>query len=230
MKCHVFLILLVALLFSACATPQYNYRPVSQEISRPPLNSVNTANVGDEMLNQGFYTERQAIKLSRSIRFGLFGVYTLTTGYYVKTGENASSSFYQPAPGSEGGRVQKAALADPWESVQLSKDGAKISVVTVFHLKVTEDADGVEETTYPLLSDDSFQQTLIYSGKVGDKIKVGYREFSNNAARPAFNNDVDYDLSESHIIGYKGARLEILEATNEYIKYRVLQNFNRAAN
>ena len=79
-----------------------------------------------------------------------------------------------------------------------------------------------------VLSDDSFQQTLIYSGKLGNKIKIGYREFSNNQARPAFNNDVEYDLSESAVIGYKGARLEIVGATNETIKYRVIQNCNRA--
>jgi len=44
----------------------------------------------------------------------------------------------------------------------------------------------------------------------------------------AFNNDVDYDLNESKVIGYKGARIEIIEATNELIKYRVLKNFNQA--
>ena len=33
----------------------------------------------------------------------------------------------------------------------------------------------------------SFQQTLIYSGKVGNKINIGYRETSNDIARPAFN-------------------------------------------
>ena len=69
---------------------------------------------------------------------------------------------------------------------------------------------------------------MIYSGRVGDKIKAGYREFSNNLARPAFNNDVEYDLRESSVIGYKGARIEVVEATNEHIKYKVIQNFSRA--
>jgi len=69
---------------------------------------------------------------------------------------------------------------------------------------------------------------LIYSGKVGNKINVAYREFSNNLARPAFNNTVQYDLDESNIIGYKGARIEVIEATNEYIKFKVLLNFNKA--
>ena len=44
----------------------------------------------------------------------------------------------------------------------------------------------------------------------------------------AFNNDVEYDLRESSVIGYKGARIEVVEATNEHIKYKVIQNFSRA--
>lgn len=152
----------------------------------------------------------------------------MTAGYYVKKGEDKTSDFYLPAPGRDGGQVQKAALVDPWECIQLSKTEPKIWVVTIFHAKVGNRADGVSRTKYSLVSDDSFQQTLIYSGKVGSKIRIGYREFSNSIARPAFNNDVDYDLNESRTIGYKGARLEIIEATNEYIKYRVLVNFNDA--
>jgi hypothetical protein len=228
MKCQLLLVSLCAVLLSSCATPRYNYQPVVQETSQPPIGSVNTANVGDEMLSQGSYSEQDAIRLSKSIRFGMLGEYTLTPGYYVKTGEDAQSSYYQPAQGTDGGHVQKLAIADPWESIQLTKDGTKISVVTVFHMKVSEPADGVTKTAYHIFSPDSFQQTLIYSGEVGDKIKIGYREFSNDAARPAFNNDVDYDLSQSKIIGYKGARLEILEATNDHIKYKVISNFNSA--
>ena len=47
-------------------------------------------------------------------------------------------------------------------------------------------------------------------------------------ARPAFNNNVEYDLSESPIIGYKGAKLEIIEANNQFVRYRVIENFNKA--
>jgi hypothetical protein len=211
-----------------CATPQYNYQPVAKDVSTPPLNTVTVANVGDEMLKQGKFIEREAIHLDRNIKFGLLGVYTLLPGYYVKTGEDQNSDFYLPAEGPDGGHVVKAALADPWASIQLYKGENRIGVVTVFHVHVLEQAIGVQRTTHLLLSDNSFQQTLIYSGKVGSKIKVGYREFSNNLARPAFNNDVDYDLNESTTIGYKGARVEILEATNQFVRYRVLQNFNQA--
>jgi hypothetical protein len=73
----------------------------------------------------------------------------------------------------------------------------------------------------------SFQQTLIYSGKIGDKVTLGYREFSNNLAKPAFSNDVTYDLSVSSVIGYKGARLEVISANNTEITYKVLADFRK---
>ncbi len=79
-----------------------------------------------------------------------------------------------------------------------------------------------------VLAQDSFQQTLIYNGRVGSKINIGYREFSNNTARPAFNNNVEYDLNESPNIAYKGAELAIIEATNQHIKFKLLRNFNEA--
>ena len=229
MKIYYVLLCAFGIALSGCTTPQYNYRPEVQEISRPPLHAVNVANIGDEMLSQGVYSEQEAIKLDKDIRFGLLGYYTLTPGYYVKTGEDRRSSFYRPAGGGDSGQVQKGALSDPWESIQLSKDGSKISIITIFHASVSERADGVRRTVCSVLSSDSFQQTLIYSGKVGAKVRIGYREFSNNSARPAFNNDVDYDLSQSKVIGYKGARIEIIEATNEYVKYKVISNFNKAA-
>lgn len=218
----------VSLLHHGCATPQYNYQPTATEISFPALEKEVVAQVGEEMVRQGKYIERDAINLAEPIKIGLLAGYVLGAGDYLKTGEDKDSEFYLPAPGPNGAEITKTVITDPWKSVQLMKREPKINVVTVFHAKVGTDAKGVTRVKRMLLTDDSFQQTLIYSGKLGSRIRLGYREFSNNTARPAFNNDVDYDLSESTTIGYKGARIEILEATNQYVRYRVTQNFNRA--
>ena len=43
--------------------------------------------------------------------------------------------------------------------------------------------------------------------------------------RPAFTQEVQYDLSESKIIGFKNLRLEVVRATNTEITYRLIQNF-----
>lgn len=219
----------IAFFAGGCASPVSNYRAEATEVSFPALDTEVTAQVGEEMLRQGKYYEGDGIRLSQEIKFGgLFTAYTLTPGEYAKEGEDKTSEFFQPSTGPRGGAVKKNPIADPWKSIQLMKDNSKIAVITFINAKIPEKAVGITRIKIPVLADDAFQQTLIYSGRVGTKIKIGYREFSNNNARPAFNNDVDYDLNESKIIGYKGARIEILEATNELIRYRVLQNFNRA--
>ncbi|MCP9765762.1 hypothetical protein [Lacihabitans soyangensis] len=71
----------------------------------------------------------------------------------------------------------------------------------------------------------SFKQEFIYNGKVGNSIKFIYREFSNDLARPSFTQDIQYDLNESTLVGFKGLKIEILSATNTLIKYKVLSHF-----
>ncbi len=101
---------------------------------------------------------------------------------------------------------------------------SKVCAITVFGVTTCYEGDFEIK---PLLSvkGNSYQQTLIYSGRVGNKINVSYREFSNNLARPAFNNAVEYDLSTSRVIGYKGSLLEVLNADNSSITYTLLKNF-----
>ena len=121
--------------------------------------------------------------------------------------------------------VVKAALCDPFKALLLEKNpDAEICVVTVFGALACYKGE-YERKSQPSEMGESFQQTLIYNGRIGDKINVGYREFSNSLARPAFNNDVEYDLSASRTIGYKGAQIEVIDANNNSITYRVLRNF-----
>jgi hypothetical protein len=211
-----FLSFIISVLFCGCAVPISNYTPKSQAISEPPLNSVNTISVGDIMLRQGEYTEHEALLVLQTIGAG---PYSIQPGNYLKTGEKDGVEFYYPG-GPKPGKVERPALADNWSSIIIKKgDQAKICVLTVYGTAITTCSSNknYKKITVADNQTDSFQQTLIYSGKIGNKINIAYREFSNNIARPAFNNNVEYDLSESKTIGYKGAQLEILEATNQVL-------------
>ena len=66
------------------------------------------------------------------------------------------------------------------------------------------------------------RKELIYSGKSGNTIEVSYREYRSGMAAPAFFQNVKYDLSESPIIRFQKYRIEILNATNQDIKYIIL--------
>ncbi len=228
MKKLLFVIFPMVLLIG-CATPKYNYYPRLTEISEPPLNVVVTVYVGDSMVRQGKYSEHEAIYLIKDTKVGTLGSYTFTRGYYLKKGADQNSEFYLPANGPDSGRVIEGAFSDPFQVIRIDKNSGKICGVSIFNLESCTSDTNYMKKKYPIASSDSFQQTLIYSGKVGNKINIGYREFSNDFARPAFNNDVEYDLSDSRVIGYKGCRIIVIEATNEFIKYKVIRNFNRAA-
>lgn len=72
---------------------------------------------------------------------------------------------------------------------------------------------------------DCFKKVFIYNGKAGSIIKFSYREFINDMARPAFTQELQYDLNEGKIIGFKGMRIEILNTSNIEIEYKVLSEF-----
>ena len=71
----------------------------------------------------------------------------------------------------------------------------------------------------------SFRQELIYSGRVGDTVKFLYRELKDGYLRAPFTQEVTYDLKESNVIGFKGARMKVIEATNTKIRYQVTKTF-----
>jgi len=86
-------------------------------------------------------------------------------------------------------------------------------------------AGSIKKTTKTVVSEASFKQELIYNGRLGDGLKFIYREFSGDMARPAFTQDIQYDLKTSNIIGFKNVKLEVISATNTVIKYKVISNF-----
>jgi hypothetical protein len=82
-----------------------------------------------------------------------------------------------------------------------------------------------EKAIYRAYVPDSFKKELVYNGRLENYVKIIYREYLNDWARPAFTQELQYDLNESNIIGFQGARLEIIDATNTNIRYRVLTHF-----
>ncbi len=213
------------ILTHGCASPSYNYAPKTVQISEPPVGKISMAYIGDALLTQGTISEHEAIYLNNEVKVGLISTYTFSPGFYIKTGGDHKSGYYLPSKYGDGGSVTKGLVADPFKIIEAEYNPKKLCGVSIYNAKACG-KHSFEITTQRASGANNFQQTLIYSGKIANKVNFGYREFSKDVARPAFNNDVEYDLDVSRIIGYKGARLEIIEATNELIKYRVLANFN----
>lgn len=73
-----------------------------------------------------------------------------------------------------------------------------------------------------------FRRELIYGGVAQGVVSVSYREFSDDFARPAFSQELRYDLKEGQEIGYRGARIEILRAGNTTIRFKLLKPLDEA--
>lgn len=209
-----------------CASTPMNYMPTTKQISEPEIGSVNVASLGDRLLVQGKVTQRDALYVPTTQKTGLF---TIHSGYFPKSGETAEYAYFSHSGESGAGKlVDFLGMQPPMASVlAVRKADNALCTINGLGSPVGCKSDlNFELKNWITTDGNSFQQTLLYNGKVGNKINIAYREFSSDLARPAFNNDVEYDLSESNQIGYKGAILEVLEANNQMIKYKVVKNFN----
>lgn len=72
-----------------------------------------------------------------------------------------------------------------------------------------------------------FRQEIVYQGVTGGAIRILYREYTNDFARPAYYQDISYDYQPGVTIRFKGARAEILDANREQVTYKVLGGFNK---
>ena len=74
---------------------------------------------------------------------------------------------------------------------------------------------------------EAFRRELVYEGAGGGVLKLLYREFSSDMARPAFSQEASYDLAHTGPteVTFKGARLIISAAGNTGIDYKVLSGF-----
>jgi len=72
---------------------------------------------------------------------------------------------------------------------------------------------------------DSFFVEVLYQGLSKGEVKISYREFSGGIARPAFTQDVSYEMDPdgTTTVAFRGLRIKVLKATRESITYVVKQ-------
>lgn len=220
-------------LVAACASgPTTTYVTERSAFSVPAVGTVAVATIGSELLSQGVSSEHDVLTLQDTIT--VMGGYTLSPGSYPKTGDGEGASFYGAtesegltwADGSPRGFVKLGVIAAPVTSLRYSPDTNEICVLAALTIPRCSDAGPVTFGQRTAVSADSFQQTLLYNGKIGNTLTISYREFSGGRARDAFSNEVRYDLGASDIIAYKGAQLRVIRADNTSIEYEVISNFN----
>jgi hypothetical protein len=73
---------------------------------------------------------------------------------------------------------------------------------------------------------DSFRYELLYTGIGNDSLRLSYREYLNEAAKPTAFLDVIYDFRQQPTtITFRAVQIDVLRADNSQIVYRVLKGF-----
>ena len=240
MKKLMFLIGSSLLLFS-CAVQVKPIEPKSRIYDDVPLNTVLNNEIGDRLIATGKEYYQDALKIIETPDFKfnsepypykkgdvlpLSGTTSEWFLYYIKKDSKTSNFYYK---GSEyttnyyfGIAVSKKNNSTIVPFVN-STTGALGGLVTKKITGFTTKSDIYTEND----CSDCFKQEFIFNGKVGSSLKFIYREYINDMARPAFNQDLQYDLNESNVIGFKGLRIEVIKATNTNIQYKILTSFNK---
>lgn len=211
-----------SLLLASCASTPSAPPMQYMDISNPEINTEASATLGENLLMQatGYYAE--------SITVEALDAYTAdipnTTTFYRVGSRNyfesdqADTVILNNGYGSPLSR-QKFIEYVPGENKFC------VGLLNCFNDKEASFKYNPDKTLR--IKKNSFQQVIEYNGKSGDTLRFTYREFSGDMARSAFTTDFTMDLKEGNQIGYKGAMIEVLDASNNVIKYKVLRNFNK---
>jgi hypothetical protein len=210
-------ILLLVATTAGCRTPPMPVPVSYSQRTFPEVGTQVSAGVGDRLITQGEGRTAPVVVLESDQTIGKFLV---QKGRYPQSAQNKEYATFR--------NVAMKRIADGVEQkvdlflFEKDKDAQVLCVSRASCATVAYVID--KDTTY---SSRTTQQTLLYNGKIGNRITLSYREFSDDIARPAFTNEVVYDLGESKVLGYKGARLEVLAASNTELVYKVIAGFDK---
>ena len=245
----VLIVLISALIFVGCASTVYflpansNDLTKSEKIDFPSINTLNTMGLGDTLASKGYKSYTPAIKVLEEVtienRTGVRPRHWVPKGStgklshvvtVAKTGEKISCfnlradweahwNWYNQPGTSDNNPLCKGMDGNyKWQSEYVVDDyGLGVDFVPFY--------GQIEEFTQVNLNSPTFIQEFIYNGRVDNALKFVYREFSGDYIKPAFTQEIQYDLNSSDIIGFKSLRIKIIEATNTEISYILESNF-----
>ena len=215
-------LLLLLIILTSCGVKKNVVIANSETTYTPEVNQINNTEIGITLVSKETAKKYEAIVISKEVKIKPnMLVKTLNVGEtFIKKFETEKHELYEN-------------LNDPTYGIAISKMAETPKVYstgpTGNGLKLKPSKYTIEYNTnqLPIKNDDYYKQEFIYNGKVGNGIKFIYREFVNDYARPAFTQDLQYDLSEDKIIGFRGLRLEVINASNTKIEYKVIKHFSK---
>ncbi len=246
MKTFGFLVLV--LFFVSCATTTYINLNTEELIYYPEKNEIISARLGDKLVEKTSRESGPAISIKSDAVIEEKAVFRCnwhsnTTQEYFIT--DLGNNFFSAGPFDLIGRKPDGTDAFPcsanirWKICFRADTEDPEILQNVANLKPEKFGwdHGVGECGNSLASSDinivtktqekesNLSQEFVYNGRIGNELKFIYREYKSNLARPAFTQELVYDLGISEEIGFRDLKLKIISASNLDIQYEVISNF-----
>ena len=215
-------------LVSGCASTQ-TIPPQIEQIDQPALGAVAAIEVGEAAVATGRSRSLPGLALANELSWGdgvLRKRFTIAPGrlaarqsdarhiYYFSDRMTARDPLFGTAPYASGGLCR-------------AKDGSGPvrGFITPGQCVLTWNATPqVRDIRIEEADEGARRRELIYHGRADGKVRFLYRETMGDSAPQT--QSLDYDLAHSAVIGFRGARLEVLEADNTRLRYRLLAPFD----
>jgi len=199
-------------------------------LQEPAIETAAEAELGRSMVTFSKQIATPAIRTRTPVTTREVGIeLTIPAGVLVLHGENPEGKFYQypgfvqlrsigvDLPTASGGLYVPNDPDKPMYTFRYMLMGPKLKEAPRIPF---------EPTVYLEKGGVSFRVEFIYTGMTNHVLTATYREFRDDMARPAFTQELKYDISQDKMIGFKGARIEVLSAGNISIKYVVHKGFD----
>lgn len=239
--------LVFVLFLVSCATASYINLNTEEYISFPEKNEIISARLGDKLVEKAVRESGPAILIKSDAVIEEDSIFRCT--WHSKTTQehfitDLGNGFFAAGPFDLDRREADGTVAFPCNfSVQWkicfradTKDPEILKNVVnlrpekfgffAFGECTNELANSdIDIVTKTRERDTNFKQEFVYNGRIGNELKFIYREYKSNLARPAFTQELVYDLGISEEIGFRDLKLKIISASNLDIQYEVISNF-----
>lgn len=219
--------IMFAVVLSGCASvapPSRQVFATTEVRQLPELNRVTKAEIGESIISKEYVSRVRGISVTATVSESVNppGTTSVRAGDFELYSSGSEGNYYQG--NSDYSMLGQTVPASERAGVFVPNDKSKQAVIYHFAMGYRY---GIKPVTYVTkeivrFTPESFRRELVYSGISQNTVTFVYREFKDNLARPAFTQELKYDLLQGRVVGYKGARFEIIEAGNTNVTYKVL--------
>lgn len=221
----------LAVALTGCATVKVSQpSQVSEKVGQiPALESTSEVTVGSTIFSQFRYWSKTGYRLSSPVSTGfMLGRVRADAGDFVVQAEvDGGTAYCTEKPAYSDlitPPIKPACFVDTTASGTF--DTVKAAPGMVWLKTKLDSPVRYEQSELQVPRPDSKKYELLYQGISSKTLRLSYREYINDFARPAFFQDVTYDVPDlPTTITFRTVRIKLLSADNNGLRYQVLSGF-----